>query len=416
MRIGLIGHNSVEYIEKLLEIWNSGNSTVLIDYDTPAAVIQHILEECNAKHCYIEKSLCSLCENLTSIEVTLYSVNYKMPCLLPRSIRDTYKSRYDESEAIVINSSGTTGKCKCISLSHRAIHNNADSIIDYMKPSKNDCFIMNKKLIYSSSFTGELLVALKSGADLLLSPVVIPPRLAFQNILNYHVSILCCNPALISMYVAEAERTGVFPRSVKVVYSSGDMISAKEIEKARDTFGCPVYNVYGQTECGPRISAQTEEFCHGNSVGKPIKNVKVQIDSNAEILVKTNAFFSEYIGTPKTQAEWHRTGDLGFIADNGELYVTGRVDNMLVVGAHNIYPETIERVIIDNTDVFDCIVYKKDGRLVCDCVASQDTMSQIIRSVNMFLMPYEVPKSFYLVESITRNKNGKKIRGNGGNC
>lgn len=124
-------------------------------------------------------------------------------------------------------------------------------------------------------------------------------------------------------------------------------------------FGCPVYNVYGQSECGPRITAQTKDCCHGNSAGKPIKNIEVKIDDNGEILVKTNALFSGYTNLNIETREWHRTGDLGYIGTDGELYVTGRTDNMIVIGAHNIYPEAIEKVIMENTDVDDCIVYKK---------------------------------------------------------
>ena len=63
MRIGLIGHNSIEYIEKLFEIWNSGNSAVLIDYDTPPSVIQQIIDEYKIQFCYLEDQLCHLFDN-----------------------------------------------------------------------------------------------------------------------------------------------------------------------------------------------------------------------------------------------------------------------------------------------------------------------------------------------------------------
>ena len=185
MRVGLIGHNSVEYVNMLFEIWNSGDSAILIDYDTPPSVVKQILEECEAGCCFAEESLCFLFENPPPFAIKTYSIKNNMPCILPKTIRDIYKPHYDESEAVVMNSSGTTGRCKGISLSHRAISNNADSVIDYMNPT-----------------------------------------------------------------------------SVKTVYSSGDMISEKVIERARRVFGCPVYNVYGQSECGPRITAQTEECCH----------------------------------------------------------------------------------------------------------------------------------------------------------
>ena len=143
MRVGLIGHNSVEYVNMLFEIWNSGDSAILIDYDTPPSVVKQILEECEAGCCFAEESLCFLFENPPPFAIKTYSIKNKMPCILPKTIRDIYKPHYDESEAVVMNSSGTTGRCKGISLSHRAISNNADSVIDYMNPT-------SVKSVYSS--------------------------------------------------------------------------------------------------------------------------------------------------------------------------------------------------------------------------------------------------------------------------
>ncbi len=47
--------------------------------------------------------------------------------------------------------------------------------------------------------------------------------------------------------------------------------------------------------------------------------------------------------------EWHRTGDLGYIDSNGELFITGRTDNMIVTGSHNVFPETVEQTIIEKS-------------------------------------------------------------------
>lgn len=63
MRIGIIGHNSVEYIETLFSIWNSGHSAVLIDSEAPPSAIINFFEECNVECCYIEESLCLRYEN-----------------------------------------------------------------------------------------------------------------------------------------------------------------------------------------------------------------------------------------------------------------------------------------------------------------------------------------------------------------
>lgn len=409
MRIGLIGHNSVEYTEKLLEIWADADSAVLIDYDTPPAAAARLLAECGAEYCIVERGLDSFSKSALGCEIKEYNVTSKMPCLLPASVRALFSARDDEFEAVIINSSGTTGKSKGISLSFRALTNNARSIIGYMKPRVDDCFYLNKKLTHASSLTGELLVALLSGVNILFAPLLLPPRAVFRNIEHFGVSILCCNPALLDMYVSCAGDTGDFPRCVRAVYTSGDMISAGAIEKARATLGVPVYNVYGKTECGPRISAQTEGYCHGNSVGRPIDGVEIKLDSDGQILVRTNALFDGYVNRETPPGILHATGDVGYFDENGELFITGRTDNMITVGAHNIFPEEVEACITEHTDARDCIVYKKNGVLACD-YASRDEIPDIIRKIKTHLMPHEVPKIIKRVDIIPRTLSGKKIR------
>ena len=414
MRIGLIGRNSIEFAERLLQIWNKNDTAVLIDCDAPPLVTKQLLKEANVNRCFIDSCILDKIDisDPSSFDILEFSPTSTMPCLLPESIRGQFKPRYDETEAIVIYSSGTTGKRKGISLSHRAINNNADSIIDYMMPSNEDCLYINKKLTHCSSIIGELLVALKSNARLLFSSIVIPPRISFKYIADYFVSILCCNPTLIKLYADEVERNHFFPTSVRKVYTSGECISQKEIERARVLFGCPVYNVYGQSECGPRITAQRDNCCNANSVGKAIKNVEVKTTINGEILVKTNALFNGYINSSFIQDEWHETGDIGFFDENGELYITGRKDNMIVLNSHNIFPETVENVIVCNTFVEDCLVYVERGKLICDYVSNAQNETEIVKIIKPLLMPYEIPKIYRKVDVIQKNGSGKKKRNN----
>lgn len=414
MRIGLMGHNSVEFIEQLIRIWNNNDSAVLIDYDMPVDALKRIISNNLIASLRVEESLpLKFGSDSLKVDVEPYSVCAPLPCLLPDSIYDEFIERYDEDEAVVIFSSGTTGLNKGISLSHRAINNNADSIINYMHPTTTDCLYLNKKITHSSSLTGELLVALKGKFKIVVAPIVIPPRIAFRIISDFGVSILCCNPALLKMYVDEVERATRFPEAIKTIYTSGDVISVKTIERARSVLDRPVYNVYGQTECGPRISAQTENCCHGNSVGKPINNVEIRLDENGEILVKTNALFSGYTNCEYSASEWHHTGDTGCFNEWGELSVTGRKDNMFIIDAHNVYPETVEQTITDNTDIADCLVYKDAEKLACDYFsAGEINKAEIIRSIKPLLLPYEIPKTYRRVKIIPQNANGKKERDN----
>ena len=86
---------------------------------------------------------------------------------------------------------------------------------------------------------------------------------------------------------------------------------------------------------------------------------------------------------------------------------------MIILDAHNLYPETIERIIIDNTGIDDCIVFKENEKLVCEYVGAEQDNREITRKIKLLLMPYELPKVYRRIAEIAKNKNGKKLRKSG---
>ena len=197
---------------------------------------------------------------------------------LSESIYNRFEPNYSQNEAIVIYSSGTTGRSKGIILSHFAINTNADAIIDYMKVGEKDCLYIAKALSHSSVLTGELLVSLKSRAKLVIAPTVVPPRFVLSNIDKFGVTTICLNPTLLQMYVREY-KIKPFPLcTLKTIYVSGSILSDKIYMEAHQTFkNIAIYNVYGLSEAGPRVTAQRSDCCKSNSVGKPIKGVNIAI-------------------------------------------------------------------------------------------------------------------------------------------
>ena len=149
-RIALIGENSNEYISKLIDIWNDGDCALLIDWRIPSTKAVEMMRDAGAKKCIIEKKfLTSDFDLLQDIEYITYEKQENKTEYLTCEIRDKFQSRYSTDEAVVIYSSGTTGKARGIILSHYAINSNADSIIDYMNVCSNDCIYIVRSLTHS---------------------------------------------------------------------------------------------------------------------------------------------------------------------------------------------------------------------------------------------------------------------------
>ena len=380
-RVALIGENSIGYINALVDIWNNGDCAVLLDWRIPFSAVIEMMIEADVHTCFIEKGLYNKIDREIpiSFDFVTYEKQNNAAEILPNFIYKKFQENYSRNEAVVIYSSGTTGKSKGIILSHFAINTNADAIIDYMKPTINDCIYIAKTLSHSSTLTGELLVALKTKIKLVVAPTIVPPRYVLNNVGVFGVTIVCLNPTLISMLADEYEKSQYDISSLRTIYVSGSILNDKIYEKAHAVFShVPIYNVYGLSEAGPRVTAQRLDCSKSNSVGKPIKDIEIKvvneqgsIVSDGEygiIHVKTPSLFDGYvIGRNKLNSlykGWHNTGDVGYFDIYGELHIINRLDDVIIINSHKVYPSEIERQIVEQTNVKECVarLYK----IICD--------------------------------------------------
>jgi len=428
-RIGLIGQNSIEYIELILKIWNNGDSIALIDWRTPFETVLHLLDEAHVTTCYIEKSVYQnySTERPNKVEFLLYNASSHLTQLLPDDISNQFLPNYTNKEAVIIYSSGTTGGAKGIILSHYAINTNADSIIEYMQPNSTDCMYLVKTISHSSTLTGELLVALKSKARLLIAPIIVSPKIVFRNIHNYGVSILCINPTLLKIYNQELKRREYDFSNLKKLYISGDILNFQNIITAKKTFSdVQIYNAYGLSEAGPRVTVQNEDCKSLSSVGKPLKDIEIQIrepDGKLQkdckegvVWVKTPSLFSGYVVGQRSYANvvegWLNTGDIGILDDNNELHILGRIDDVIIIDAHKIYPSEVETAIISTFDIYECVVLDivyNDKQFLCCLYAADQDYKNMRTKLSKVLLPYEIPL-FFVRGTIPKNKNGKTSR------
>lgn len=428
-RIALIGDNSIEYVSKLVEIWSEGHSIVLIDWRIPLETSIQMMKEAGVNSCIIESQYLKKAgkEYLDAFSFVTYEQTNTKAQLLPNSVYNKYIPNYSSDEAVIIYSSGTTGKAKGIILSHYAVNKNADLIINYMQPKDNDCIYIAKTLSHSSTLVGELLVALKTKTKLVIAPIIVPPRVILKNIINFSVTIMCVNPFLLSLIKDEHRRSSDLG-SLRRIYVSGSKLENKLCRGARDELGnVSIYNVYGLSEAGPRVTAQNEDCCTDNSVGKVLNEVHIaivnergQIVKNGDrgiIHVKTPCEFAGYVsGREKNKSlyrDWLNTGDIGYEDANGELFIVDRSDDAMIIKSHKVYPGDIEHVIMESTSIVECVVAKMDlgDDEFMACLYVDPSEENNIRAKLQSVLPaYEIPRFFVKCNQIPHTSNGKISR------
>ncbi|MBE6759252.1 MAG: hypothetical protein E7554_04075 [Ruminococcaceae bacterium] len=166
---------------------------------------------------------------------------------------------------------------------------------------------------------------------------------------------------------------GMFGGKLEMIICGGAALS-QDIIDTFDALGITILNGYGITECAPLISCNRNKLQVNGSVGLPIVGEQVKIihqDENGEgeICVKGTNVMLGYYKDPEATAEvfdddcFFKTGDYGRIDENGWLYITGRLKNLIIFSnGKNVYPEEIEAEISKIPGVCEVVVYAGESK------------------------------------------------------
>lgn len=182
-----------------------------------------------------------------------------------------------------------------------------------------------------------------------------------------------------------------FGGKMKHIIIGGAAVSAP-IETVMKKVGIPYTVGYGMTECGPLIGYEDWYDFAMRSCGKPVDGMKVRIDSSdpqnevGEIQVRgDNVMTGYYKNEEATKAAftadgWMRTGDLGLLDEDGNIYIKGRSKNMiLTANGQNIYPEEVEELLNAMPHVKESIVIERNKHIVAIVSAEIDAVNPLSR-------------------------------------
>ncbi len=204
-------------------------------------------------------------------------------------------------------------------------------------------------------------------------------------------------------------------------FVTGGAPCRRELIEEYNALGIQVLEGYGITECAPVISANWFLMPRIGSVGFPLYSVRVQI-IDGEICVSGANVFSGYLDDPDATAQakqngWFRTGDLGYLDEDGYLYVSGRKKNLIILdNGENVSPEELEALIYEQVGASECLVYEKDCRIVAELYFAEKALTQeeaerLVREMNRSLPMYkQIRRVILSANPLPRNSNGKLLR------
>lgn len=438
-RVAIIANNSIEYLNKIIDIWNTGDVPVLIDFRIPLTSCLKLLKHAEVNKIYTDKKeLIEYIKKGSEYKIEEIETMKESVSLLPDNVRNKYRRNYSKKEGLILFSSGTTGENKGIILSHYAITKNAENCAKRKKIDSSSVLYLYKTISHCASFIGEFLAALVMNAKIYIASEKLVIRKHLKNIDFYKITHFSANPSVLHAIWKNKIPKEVFS-SLKLVVSSGAMFTHSCKYNAEIFFGCPIINMYGMTELAALVSSQVPYLESVNniendtieSVGVPLEGVEIKILNEKFIAQKTEEIGEIFICSPTMmmgyigkenfnllERKYWRTGDIGYFGKNKELYIVGRKDRMIISAGHNIFPESIERLVKEKIKLYDCYVTgvldEALGNKIacvycCDETLKENVQKEIHTLCAKNLASYEIPHYYIWKDKLNYTSSGKII-------
>lgn len=361
-----------------------------------------------------------------SIEVVNKNKNYITKSGLPQ------KSGTEDDVAIMLHTSGTTSNPKRVMLTHNNLINNIESNIASLKLTENDITLISMPMYFGYCNTAQFLTHIYLGASMVILDGMFLPKSFFQIVQNEGITSFTGVPSMLLMLL-EYRYAGYYNiSSLRYICFGGGKMPVEKLKELIIKFNTVGFvQTYGQTEASPRITALLPEdsLKKIGSVGKPIPNVKVKIIDEAgnnvnaneigEIVIQGKNVMKGYYKQDKITNEiivdgWLHTGDLGYIDNDGYLYLTGRKKNMIISGGINIYPEEIEEILMQHPNIRDVCVVSEEHAILGEVPIAKVVLKHNLNSTSDLrefcsekLANHKVPIRFEIVNDLSKTYNGK---------
>ncbi|WP_029522334.1 fatty acid--CoA ligase [Persephonella sp. KM09-Lau-8] len=445
--VAILMQNSKEFIIALLAITKLGAVAIPVNTFLKKNEIEYILDHSDSKLLItqekFQKELTDIFQN-TKVQKIIWAGDYKnfdqknLPFDEGLSMED-YEHIQPQGKlddvAIMVYTSGTTGKPKGVMLTYKNIFSNLVNIEKLFKLTHKDRFIVYLPMFHTFTLTATVLLPLYVGSAI----VVIKSILPFSNILKQtllkRVTIFMGVPEVYNA-LSKAKLPWYFMwfNKLRVFVSGAAPLPEATLKRMREKFPkVPLLEGYGLSEASPVVSINRREKQKPLSVGPPLPDYQVKIVDDelmelpvgeiGEIIVKGDNVMKGYYKDPTATEEtvingWLLTGDMGYVDEEGYIYIVDRKKDLIISKGINIYPREIEEALMSHPEIEEAaVVGKKDetqGEIPVAFIklteGSNLTEKEIRNYLKDKLANYKIPKLFYFVEDMPRNATGKILK------
>lgn len=320
----------------------------------------------------------------------------------------------EEKIAVIMNTSATTGEFKSVPIRWKQFYSHAKASQKNLGVTEDDNWLVvlpmfhigGLAILIRSLYNGTCVTILEKFDE---EQVI---KLIESNTIN----IISIVPTMLNRIVDRIEK-----HNLRVVLVGGEFIPKTLIEKSIMK-NIPIYKTYGMTETTSQSAAfSVLEYPEKiDSVGLPLEGVDIRIQNPdekgmGEIIIKSPMLMDGYIGKENI-CGYFNTGDLGYMDEDGFLYILDRCQNIIISGGENIYPKEIENILYTHPKINECaVVGMKDerwGQVPVLYVVSLLDEEAILNYLSDKLAKYKLPKKIIYLKELPKNASGKVLKKN----
>jgi long-chain acyl-CoA synthetase len=351
-----------------------------------------------------------------------------------------YANTGPDDDAVVLYTSGTTGKPKGALLSHNnLLWNSSLCTFDIIKVSPGDVILGCLPLFHSFGQTCTMNAGLRAGASIVMMPRFVGAG-ALDLMVTENVTIFMGVPTMYMALLDAASKDERRPTLSRAV-SGGASLPVAVIDRFAEVFNADIYEGYGLSETSP-VAAFNQDWSgrKPGTVGPAIWGTEVGIaaadnedaiellpqGASGEVVLRGHHIFNGYLNKPEATAAvmrdgWFRTGDIGVLDEDGFLSIVDRKKDLIIRGGFNVYPREVEEVIARMPGVAQVAVvgipddhYGEEICAVVTLAAGVEPGTVTAETVTAYaqehLAKHKYPRRVEIVDSLPMGPSGKVLK------
>ncbi len=343
------------------------------------------------------------------------------------------EARGPDDTAVLVYTSGTTGKPKGAELTHFQLYMNCTVAGGLFGVRSDDVVLAVLPFFHVFGLSSVLNVFVRYGGCLSILPRFAPAAV-LDAIEADRCTVIGGVPTMLHA-LAQMDVTGRDLSALRVAVSGGASLPEDVMRTFEDKYRIEVLEGYGMTETASSCSFNRPGDRKVLSIGKPLWGVRMRVADSSdqllppgrehvgEILIRGHNVMKGYLGRPEASAEtlrggWLHTGDLGYMDEDGFYFIVDRAKDLVIRGGYNVYPREIEEVLYAHPGILEAaVIGKPDERLGEEVVAvvvlredASATAEEIIAYCRERLAAYKYPREIRFMNELPKGPSGKILK------